>query len=126
LLIYLRNNIVDGLAQKRRYTNQSANGAQYDSQGQARSASPLVCNDCNLTRPERPEYDRYHTLSRSTWAVYLLPRASASASPLVCDNCKLTRAERPKYNRYCPLSGLYRLFFCYPGATRSALAPGLR
>src|ERR1700741_4670706 len=79
LLIYLRNNIVDGLAQKRRYTNQSANGAQYDSQGQARSASPLVCNDCNLTRPERPKYDRYHTLSRSTWAVYLLPRASASA-----------------------------------------------
>jgi hypothetical protein len=42
-----------GLAQKCRYTNQSANtnqranGAKYDSQGQARSASPLVCNNAS-------------------------------------------------------------------------------
>src|SRR6202008_3028917 len=51
------------LHKKCRYTNQSANGAQYDSQGQARSASPLVCGNCKLRRPERPKYDRYYALS---------------------------------------------------------------
>jgi len=47
---------VEGALHKKcRYTNQSANGAEYDSQGQARSASPLVCDNCQLTRPERPK-----------------------------------------------------------------------
>jgi len=36
-------------------SDQSANGAKYNSQGQARSASPLVCDNCQLTRPERPK-----------------------------------------------------------------------
>src|ERR1700741_3454025 len=55
----------------------SAKGAQYDSQGQARSASPLVCDNCNLTRPERPKYHTYYALSGLHGAVYLLPRGDA-------------------------------------------------
>ena len=41
---------VEGVAmhKKCKYTNQSANGAKYDSQGQARSASPQVKQQSNI------------------------------------------------------------------------------
>jgi len=55
---FCRTGIATALHKKCRYTNQSANGAEYDSQGQARSASPLVRDNCKLTRPERPKYDK--------------------------------------------------------------------
>src|SRR6185503_17838324 len=40
----------------------SAEGAQYESQGQARSASSLGCDKRNQIRPERPKYHRYYAL----------------------------------------------------------------
>jgi len=41
----------------------SAEGAKYDSQGQARSASPLVKHTKNGPRPEGPKYAPYYALS---------------------------------------------------------------
>ena len=49
---------------ERNVRGKSAEGAQYDSQGQARSeasASPLVCDKKGEMRPERPKY--YYALS---------------------------------------------------------------
>jgi len=41
----------------------SAKGAEYDNQGQARSASPLVIYTKEARRPDRPEYARpYYAL----------------------------------------------------------------
>jgi len=40
----------------RKSERQSANGAEYDSQGQARSASPLAAISKEGLRPERPKY----------------------------------------------------------------------
>jgi hypothetical protein len=45
---------------------QSANGAEYVSQGQARSEAERVapgCNERDEMRPERPKYRRYFALS---------------------------------------------------------------
>src|ERR1041385_2380768 len=41
------------LCTKCKYSNQSANGAKYNSQGQARSASPLVKKNNQYSSPER-------------------------------------------------------------------------
>jgi len=38
---------------------QSANGARYESQGQARSASPLVSDNQSWTSPEGAQYEGY-------------------------------------------------------------------
>src|ERR1700741_1865764 len=58
---------------------ESANGAQYDSQGQARSASPLVCDTCKLRRPERPKYDTYYALSGLHGLLIFYPGATRFA-----------------------------------------------
>jgi hypothetical protein len=47
-------------------STQSAEGAQYDSQGQVRSEAERVAPGCDKRerlRPERPKYHRYYALS---------------------------------------------------------------
>jgi len=66
-------------------TLQSAAGAQYKSQGQARSASPLVANKREQMRPEGPKYlHRYFALSGLVTFDCLLPGATRSASLRTC------------------------------------------
>ena len=61
--------------------DRSAKGAEYESQGQARSASPLVAKKPEALRPERPTYTRpYYALSGLGRLFILLPGATRSAS----------------------------------------------
>jgi len=55
----------------------SAEGAEYESQGQARSASPLVTQQTTGPRPERPKY--YYALSGLMSVCWLLPGATRFA-----------------------------------------------
>jgi len=62
-----------------------ANGAEYDSQGQARSASPLVNDTKEISRPEGPKYARYYyALSGLERFDDLLPGATRSAPLCAC------------------------------------------
>jgi|GEM_PF-3367880 len=59
---------------------QSAKGAEYESQGQARSEAERVALGCNKPeeiRPERPKYHGYYALFRATEHLILLSRGDA-------------------------------------------------
>ena len=65
--------------------DQSANGAKYDSQGQARSASPLDHETHEASRPEGPKYDHmYSALSGLTGLFNLVTRGDVLASLRTC------------------------------------------
>src|SRR6185436_19040591 len=74
--------LTDRLAQSAN-TRMSANGAGYESQGQARSASPLVTTKSTQSRPERPRYaTRYYVLSGLKNLIVFLPGATRFALAL--------------------------------------------
>src|ERR1700752_682494 len=65
---------------KSRIQSASAEGAQYDSQGQARSASPLVRNNKIRKSTESAEYRRYYSASfRATNHLHVYPGATRFA-----------------------------------------------
>ena len=69
-----------GRCREARQVNHSAEGAKYESQGQARSASPLVKSHQTRLRPEGPEYRvPYYALFRADALLILLPGATRFA-----------------------------------------------
>jgi hypothetical protein len=98
-------------------TLQSAAGAQYKSQGQARSASPLVANKREQMRPEGPKYlHRYFALSGLVTFDCLLPGATRSASLRTCPwlsylaPSALPSGFHISRLRRCPLAFISRAF----------------
>src|ERR1051326_6162420 len=75
-----RNMKARGRCREARQVNHSAEGAKYESQGQARSASPLVKSHQTRLRPEGPNYRvPYYALFRADALLILLPGATRFA-----------------------------------------------
>src|ERR1051326_5943548 len=75
-----RNMKARGRCREARQVNHSAEGAKYESQGQARSASPLVKSHQTRLRPEGPNYRvPYYAVFRADALLILLPGATRFA-----------------------------------------------
>src|ERR1041385_9573515 len=73
-------NMKAGVGREARQVNHGAEGAKYESQGQARSASPLVKSHQTRLRPEGPNYRvPYYALFRADALLILLPGATRFA-----------------------------------------------
>src|ERR1043166_7818031 len=96
----------------------SAEGAEYESQGQARSEAERVAPGCvkpKATRPERPKYPhRYYALSGLIRALLSYPGATRFA---LAPGYHIPRLRRYEPLRACP-------GFHIPPLRRFALAPG--
>jgi hypothetical protein len=115
-----------GFPQPSETNRRSAKGAKYDSQGQARSASPLVIGNQLKRALKVRNIVAIITLFQSFTVVYARdPGATRFALAPGYRESIEESTEGAKYHRdYYALSELHGCLRTDPGATRFALAPG--